>query len=232
MAVRLPTHYMWAGTCHELGGLRLHGRSNNRSCPHDPLASLSFCSPARGFTISLRRMRYSWMRAGSAYSRSSEASWSPPTSLSLWRPHDSISYRMAREYLHQWGEILDRMITRPPALPPPGTRLHLDTLKRGSRFCARVRWTDPSSRERRSRSVTVDDEFGAREFFELMRASSIHKIDSFISLSDYALSIGGRLKSCGLSHPRLARRARRVGTGAAGTSPDKRAIEQKRAASV
>lgn len=84
------------------------------------------------------------------------------------------------------------MITHPAALPQPGTRLHLDTLKRGSRYRARVRWTDPSSRERRSRSVTVDDEVGAREFFELMRASSVHKIDPFISLSDYALSIGGR----------------------------------------
>lgn len=90
------------------------------------------------------------------------------------------------------ANLLDRMFTRPPALPPLATRLHLDTLKRGSRFRARVRWTDPSSRERRSRSVAVDDEFGAREFFELMRAGSIHKIDPFISLSDYALSIGGR----------------------------------------
>lgn len=79
-----------------------------------------------------------------------------------------------------------------PALPPHGVPLHLDTLRRGSRIRARVRWTDPSSRQRRSRSVTVDDDVAAQEFFELMRTSSSRSIDPLLTLSDYAHSIGDR----------------------------------------
>lgn len=79
-----------------------------------------------------------------------------------------------------------------PALPPHGVTLHLDTLRRGSRIRARVRWTDPFSHRRQSRSVTVDDEVAVREFFELMRTNSNRDIDPFIALSDYACSIGDR----------------------------------------
>lgn len=78
------------------------------------------------------------------------------------------------------------------SLPPSGVPLHLDTLKRGSRIRARIRWTDPSSHKRRSRSITVDDDESAREFFDLMRVSSSRTVDPFITLSDYARSIGGR----------------------------------------
>jgi integrase len=77
-------------------------------------------------------------------------------------------------------------------LPPFGVRLHLDTLRRGSRIRARVRWTDPFSRQRGSRSVTVDDVIAAQEFFELMRASSNRTADPLITLSDYAHAIGDR----------------------------------------
>lgn len=77
-------------------------------------------------------------------------------------------------------------------LPPFGARLHLDTLRRGSRIRARVRWTDRLSRERRSRSVTVDDDIAAQEFLELMRTSSNRTIDPFMTLSNYARSIGDR----------------------------------------
>lgn len=84
------------------------------------------------------------------------------------------------------------MTVHPPALPPYGAPLHLDTLRRGSRIRARVRWTDPSSRQRRSRSVTVDDDVAAQEFFELMRTSSSRSIDPLVTLSDYAHSIGDR----------------------------------------
>jgi len=79
-----------------------------------------------------------------------------------------------------------------PALPPFGVRLHFDMLIRGSRIRARARWTDPSSRERRSRSVTVDDDLAAQEFFELMRTSSTRFVDPLITLNDYARSIGDR----------------------------------------
>jgi integrase len=65
-------------------------------------------------------------------------------------------------------------------------------LIRGSRIRARARWTDPSSRERRSRSVTVDDDLAAQEFIELMRTSSTRFVDPLITLNDYARSIGDR----------------------------------------
>lgn len=84
------------------------------------------------------------------------------------------------------------MTVHHPVLPPHGAPLHLDTLRRGSRIRARVRWTDPSSRQRRSRSVTVDDDVAAQEFFELMRTSSSRSIDPLVTLSAYAHSIGDR----------------------------------------
>jgi hypothetical protein len=56
-------------------------------------------------------------------------------------------------------------------VPPPGIRLSADALRRGTRIRARVRWIDPSSHVRRTRSITVDDDAAAQEFFELMRAS-------------------------------------------------------------
>ena len=78
------------------------------------------------------------------------------------------------------------------ALPPLGVQLHLDALPRGSRLRARIRWTDPSSRERRSRSVTVDNDIAAQQFFELMRTSSNRAVDPLITLNDYARSISDR----------------------------------------
>jgi integrase len=90
------------------------------------------------------------------------------------------------------GEIIVRMTVHHPALPPFGVRLHLDTMIRGSRIRARIRWTDPLSRERRNRSVTVDNGTAAQEFFELMRTSSTPAVDPLITLNDYARSIGDR----------------------------------------
>lgn len=84
------------------------------------------------------------------------------------------------------------MTVHPAPLPPFEVPLRLDTLRRGSRIRARVRWTDPFSRERGSRSATVDDDIAAREFFELMRESLNRAIDPLITLSDYARSIGDR----------------------------------------
>ena len=84
------------------------------------------------------------------------------------------------------------MRTYATSCPPVGVHLCTDVLQRGSRVRARVRWTDPSSRERRSRSVTVDNDLAAQEFFELVRASSNRAVDPLITLSDYARSIGGQ----------------------------------------
>jgi len=90
------------------------------------------------------------------------------------------------------GEILDRMTVHHAPLPPFGVPLHLDTLRRGPRIRARVRWTDPLSHQRQSRSVTVEDDVTAQEFFELMRTSLNRTIDPLITLSDYAHAIGDR----------------------------------------
>lgn len=84
------------------------------------------------------------------------------------------------------------MTTYDLSVPPSGTRLHVDTLIRGSRIRARMRWTDPLSRERRSRSVTVDNDIAAQDFFELMRTSSTRIVNPLITLNDYARSIGDR----------------------------------------
>ncbi|WP_427869569.1 hypothetical protein [Leucobacter luti] len=74
--------------------------------------------------------------------------------------------------------------------PPQGTRLSTDVHLRGSRLRARVRWTEPITHRRRSRSVTVNNETEAEKFFELMRSSFKQKLDPLITLSDYAGLIG------------------------------------------
>jgi integrase len=79
-----------------------------------------------------------------------------------------------------------------PSSPPSGVRLHTDVLIRGSRRRARVRWTDPSSHLRRSRSITVDNDTAAEKFFELMRASSPSEVDPLVTVHDYAHAIGDR----------------------------------------
>jgi integrase len=76
--------------------------------------------------------------------------------------------------------------------PPAGVRLNTDALRRGSRIRARVRWTDPTSHARRSRSITVADDAAAQEFFELLRASSSRGLDPLVTLRDYANSIRDR----------------------------------------
>lgn len=79
-----------------------------------------------------------------------------------------------------------------PLVPPPGVRLSTDTLQRGSRIRARVRWTDPSSHVRQSRSIAITDDATAREFFTVMRTSSAYTVDPFVTLRDYADAIGDR----------------------------------------
>ncbi len=77
-------------------------------------------------------------------------------------------------------------------LPPFGTRFGTDIQPRGSRFRARVRWTDPVTHQRRSRSTTVENETEAEEFFELMRSSFGQPLNPLITLGEYALLIGDR----------------------------------------
>lgn len=78
------------------------------------------------------------------------------------------------------------------SLLPIDVNLSVDVLSRGSRLRARVRWTEPTTRQRRSRSITVANKVEAEKFFELMRSSSGQPLDPLITLSDYVDLIGDR----------------------------------------
>ncbi len=75
---------------------------------------------------------------------------------------------------------------------PFGVRIHTDTLPRGKRIRARARWTDPISGVRKSRSITVDSEASAYEFFSALKSHVGADLDPFITLTDYADQIGDR----------------------------------------
>lgn len=75
---------------------------------------------------------------------------------------------------------------------PFGVRIHTDTLPRGKRIRARARWTDPISGVRKSRSITVDSEASANEFFSALKSHVGTDLDPFITLTDYADQIGDR----------------------------------------
>jgi integrase len=76
--------------------------------------------------------------------------------------------------------------------PPFGVHLCADTLGRGSRIRVRVRWTDPLSHKRRSRSITVDSDAEAEPYFCLIRSARGADIDPLITLSDYVDLVGER----------------------------------------
>jgi integrase len=77
-------------------------------------------------------------------------------------------------------------------ISPLRVRIHTDTLPRGKRIRARARWTDPISGVRKSRSITVDSEASAYEFFSALRSHVGADLDPFITLTDYADQIGDR----------------------------------------
>lgn len=77
-------------------------------------------------------------------------------------------------------------------MPRAGTRLNTDLTTRNARVRARVRWTDPVTRRRRSRSITVENEIEGEKFFELIRSSFGQPLDPLITLSGYAELIGDR----------------------------------------
>jgi len=77
-------------------------------------------------------------------------------------------------------------------IPPLGVRINTDTLPRGVRIRARARWTDPVSGIRESRSVSVDSEALACEFFSALRSHVGADLDPFITLTNYADQIGDR----------------------------------------
>lgn len=84
------------------------------------------------------------------------------------------------------------MRNSPALIPPLGVRINTDTLPRGKRTRARARWTDPVSGIRKSRSITVDSETFAYEFFSALRSHVGTDLDPFITLTDYVDQIGDR----------------------------------------
>jgi len=85
-----------------------------------------------------------------------------------------------------------QMTTQIAPHPPIDVRLHADTLHRGSRIRARIRWTDPVLHQRLSRSITVNDVEKAEEFFRLMRSHNGSAVDPLVSFSSYVHWIGDR----------------------------------------
>ena len=84
------------------------------------------------------------------------------------------------------------MKSTPALVPPLGVRIHTDTVPRGKRVRARARWTDPVSGIRISRSITVDSEAFANEFFSVLRSQVSADLDPFITLTDHSDQIGDR----------------------------------------
>ena len=82
------------------------------------------------------------------------------------------------------------MMIRPATVPPIGVPICTDTLVRGKRIRARARWTE--SGVRRSRSITVDSESTANEFFSALKTHAGKSDDPYIELGDYLDQIGDR----------------------------------------
>ncbi|KJL26489.1 Tyrosine recombinase XerC [Microbacterium azadirachtae] len=77
-------------------------------------------------------------------------------------------------------------------MPPLGVKLTESTEKRGTGLLARVRWTDPHTKKRPSRSEFVATSEEAEAFFEKMRQSTETGANTLITLKDYVDSIGDR----------------------------------------
>jgi hypothetical protein len=69
-------------------------------------------------------------------------------------------------------------------IPPIGVRLSHDVERRTYGFRARVRWTDPISKERQSRTSVVKTMEEVEDFFARMSRASEHGTDPTITLSD------------------------------------------------
>lgn len=77
-------------------------------------------------------------------------------------------------------------------ISPHGVRINTDILPRGKSIRARARWTGPSSGVRRRRSITVDSEAAAYDFFNALKSHVGTDLDPFVDLTDYAGQIGDR----------------------------------------
>ncbi len=80
----------------------------------------------------------------------------------------------------------------PRKIPPVGVHLSTDVETRAYGFRARVRWTDPTTKERPTASTVVRTMEEVEEFFAQMRRASENQIDPSITLSAYIESLGDR----------------------------------------
>lgn len=77
-------------------------------------------------------------------------------------------------------------------MPPLGVKLATSIESRGNGYLARVRWTDPHTKKRPSRSEFVATPEEAETFFDKLRQATETGTDTLITFSDYVASIGTR----------------------------------------
>lgn len=78
--------------------------------------------------------------------------------------------------------------------PPVGVKLSPDVERRAYGFRARVRWTDPVSKQRQTRSTVVKTMEEVDEFFSQMARATETGADPTITFADFVESIGDRWK--------------------------------------
>ncbi|MGO4680260.1 site-specific integrase [Microbacterium sp. 2MCAF23] len=77
-------------------------------------------------------------------------------------------------------------------MPPVGVKLTTSLERRSVGFMARVRWTDPHTKKRPSRSAYVATEADAEEFFASMLKATEIGSNVLVTLTDFVASIGDR----------------------------------------
>jgi len=77
-------------------------------------------------------------------------------------------------------------------MPPLGVKLATSIESRGNGYLARVRWTDPQTKKRPSRSEFVASPEEAETFFDKLRQATETGTDTLITFTDYVASIGTR----------------------------------------
>lgn len=77
-------------------------------------------------------------------------------------------------------------------MPPIGAKLSTSVESRGNGYLARVRWTDPQTRKRPSRSEFVASPEEAEQFFDKLRQATETGADLLVTFGDYVESIGDR----------------------------------------
>ncbi|MCB1299163.1 MAG: site-specific integrase [Microthrixaceae bacterium] len=77
-------------------------------------------------------------------------------------------------------------------MPPVGVKLSTSIESRGSGYLARVRWTDPQTKKRPSRSEFVATPEDAEAFFTTMQQATETGADLLVTFADYVESISDR----------------------------------------